>query len=112
MDNERLTEKSAISSKLLRLRAPIWTSSPFPPNDASDAILDAYFTDECRSTLNDNPHPQLGKIAGLILSPGNSAPGLDGIPYEFSNLGSFLPHTCSLRPFTVLDSPWTPSCWS
>ena len=80
-----LTEPAAIHEALLESRRPIWCSGAARP-PGSEALLDAYFRARPRCTP---PRPALGlrRLTGLILAPGGSAPGIDGVPYEALQCG-------------------------
>ena len=75
-----LTRPQEIERALWEGREATWASVPdLPP--AARVILDHYFRDDRRRAGAVQP-PSRGRLLGLVLAQGGSAPCWDGIPYE------------------------------
>ena len=81
----RHTRPEGIAKALWNSRKDLWESVPPLPATAIH-ILKEYGRDK-DSGLPPTPKPSLDKIAGSILSAGNSAAGVDGWPYEVFHYG-------------------------
>ena len=83
--NEWKTEPKDIDQILWESRKDIW-GYPGQGADCTGEVLDLYFQDRS-TTLPGEPAPSYERIAGVILAAKDSAPGLDGIPYEVMHHG-------------------------
>ena len=77
----------AVDRILWDSRKDIWQTAPPVPENAL-AILDWYFRGMDVGRHSDRPDPAWNRLAALVLSPGGSAPGLDGEPYEVYQPGA------------------------
>ena len=75
-----ISEHQAVDDILWQSRQCVWGTTPVLP-PAHEPILRAYFQSR-NLQLPDAPTPSWNRIAGAVLQPGGSAPGVDGEPYE------------------------------
>ena len=69
----------AAERALWHSREPIWATQP-PLTGAAEPLLDHYFRN--RAAGVSGARPTWERLMGLVLRPGCSAAGVDGIPYE------------------------------
>ena len=103
-DGHLTTDPACIDAILWDSRRHIWTSDP-DETDAGRELFRAYFADGTRTAnLPQQPEPLTRALASTILNAKNSAPGLDGKPYEIYHHG--VPFTVHLlgQAFLAMDT--------